>query len=312
MTFFGSTANDAAFNAYVTDNTTETNRVKVESVLSVLPLIAMIAVVMVGGIFVDGTEKRWDLFFYVFGGITMIVGIICLFLYDKDNIEPNKDEPYFQNIIYGFRPRVIKSNRNLYLTLLSFMTFNIFIKVWMPYFMVYIQEGLGNKGGDFTVSLGVVLILASLFAVVFGAFMERIGKNKVIIPALAVTIIGAVIMTFMKEKYGVMVGGTILMSGYLICTAVFGAKIRDYTPKGQVGSFQGVRMIFAVLIPMVTGPYIGQAVSLINAHTYENEYGQIVTRPNEFIYLFTAIVLLFVFIPLGILLVKEKKDETAK
>ena len=61
MTFFGSTANDAAFNAYVTDNTTENNRVKVESVLSVLPLIAMIAVVLVGGIFVDGTYSSISL-----------------------------------------------------------------------------------------------------------------------------------------------------------------------------------------------------------------------------------------------------------
>ncbi|MBO4286174.1 MAG: MFS transporter, partial [Bacilli bacterium] len=45
MTFFGSTANDAAFNASVTDNTNTMNRGKVESVLSVLPLIAMIMVV---------------------------------------------------------------------------------------------------------------------------------------------------------------------------------------------------------------------------------------------------------------------------
>ena len=38
MTFFGSTSNDACFNAYVTDITHEDNRGKVESVLSVLPL----------------------------------------------------------------------------------------------------------------------------------------------------------------------------------------------------------------------------------------------------------------------------------
>ena len=313
MTFFGSTANDAAFNAYVTDNTTENNRVKVESVLSVLPLIAMIAVVLVGGIFVDGTDnKRWDIFFYIFGGITLVVGIICLFLYSKDNIEPNKEEPYLKNLIYGFRPNVVKSNAKLYLTLLSFMVFNIGIQVYMPYFMVYVQEGLGIKGGDFTVSLGTILLVASLFAVVFGAFMEKIGKNKVIIPALIVTIAGGILTTFMTEMIGLIIGGTILMSGYLVCTAVFGAKVRDYTPKGQVGCFQGIRMVFVVLIPMVTGPYIGQAVSLINAQQYVNEYGQLVTRPNQYIFLFTSIVLVFVLIPLIILLFKEKKNETLK
>ena len=38
MTFFGSTANDAAFNAYITDNISEDNRGKTEGVLAVLPL----------------------------------------------------------------------------------------------------------------------------------------------------------------------------------------------------------------------------------------------------------------------------------
>ena len=188
------------------------------------------------------------------------------------------------------------------------MAFNIAIQVYMPYFMVYVQEGLEIKGGDFTVSLGVILLTASISAVVFGAFMDKIGKNKVIFPALAVTIVGGVIMTFVTKMPGLIIGGIVLMSGYLVCTAVLGAKVRDYTPPSQAGLFQGVRMVFVVLIPMVTGPYIGQGVSLINAHTYINEYGQTVTRPNQYIFLFTSIVLLFVFIPLIILVRKEKKD----
>lgn len=311
MTFFGSTANDACFNASVTDNTNTHNRGKVESILSVLPLIAMILVVLVGGIFVDGSEKHWDIFFYLFGGITILVGIICIFIYPKDNIVPNKNEPYIRNIIYGFKPSVIKDNKLLYLTLICFTVFNIAIQVYMPYFMVYVQQGLNITGMDFTITLGVVLLLASFFAIIIGFFMEKIGKNKLIIPSLLTAVIGGILMTFMKEKVGVMIGGTILMSGYLVCTAIFGAKIRDYTPINQVGLFQGVRMIFVVLIPMVTGPFIGQGVSLINAQTYINEYGMEVTRPNEFIFLFTAIILLLVLIPLIILLKKEKENENA-
>ena len=312
MTFFGSSANDAAFNASITDNTNPSNRGKVESVLSILPLVAMIAVVVVGGIFVDGEEKRWDLFFYVFGGLTLLVGIICLFLYPKDNIEANKEEPYMMNIIHGFRPKVVKENQKLYLALLSFMVFNIAIQVFMPYFMVYVQEGLNIKAMDFTITLGVVLVVASIITVLIGAFMDKLGKNKIIFPALGAAITGGIIMTFVTEKVGVMIGGIILMAGYLICTAVLGAKVRDYTPINQAGLFQGVRMVFVVMIPMVTGPYIGQAVSLINATTYVNEYNRTVTRPNQFIFLFTSIVLLMVIVPLIFLLRKEKADETVK
>ena len=44
MTLFGSCANDAAFNAWVTDNTRPSYRGRVESILSILPLVAMLVV----------------------------------------------------------------------------------------------------------------------------------------------------------------------------------------------------------------------------------------------------------------------------
>ena len=312
MTFFGSTANDAAFNASVTEITNTDNRGKVESVLSILPLIAMIAVVVIGGIFVDGETKRWDIFFYLFGGITILAGIVCLFLYPKDVATPNKTENYFKNIFYGMRPSVIRKNSLLYLSLIVFMVFNIGIQIFMPYLMVYIQQGLGIQGGDFTIALGVVLVVSSILVVVVGLFMDKIGKNKIIFPALEIAIAGGVMMAFADNQKGVIIGGTILMTGYLVSTAVFGAKVRDYTPVEKAGLFQGVRMVFVVLIPMVTGPYIGRAVSYINAKTYVNEYNQTVIQPNGFIFLFTSIVLLLAIIPAIILLKKEKvQNETA-
>ena len=315
MTFFGSTANDAAFNASVTENTNPLNRGKVESVLSILPLLAMIAVVVVGGIFVDGDEKHWDIFFYLFGGITILAGIACLFIYPKDIANPTRNEAYFSNIFHGFKPRVIKENKLLYLSLSVFLLFSIGIQVFMPYLMVYIQEGLEIRGGDFTIAIAVVLVVSSILVVVVGLFMDKIGKNKIIFPALAMAVIGGIIMTFVKKGDGVMIGTmigcTILMTGYLICTAVFGAKVRDYTPVEKAGLFQGIRMIFVVLIPMVTGPYIGRAASYINAETYTNEYDQVVTKPNSFIFLFAAIVIALAIIPLIILIKKEKAHEQA-
>jgi MFS family permease len=310
MTFFGSTANDAAFNAFVTDNTDTTNRGKVESVLSILPLISLIVVVVAGGQLVDNkADTHWDIFFYIFGGLTILAGIVCIFLLPKDIKEPNKEEPYIKNIFYGFRPSVIKNNKMLYIVLVAFMLFNMAVQVFLPYFMVYIQQVLGIQGGDFTITLGVVLGVSCVVTVVFGLFMDKIGKNRIMIPALGVAIIGAIMMMFVSEQIGVMIGGTILMIGYMVSTAVLGAKIRDYTPEKQVGLFQGVRMIFAVLIPMVTGPYIGLGLSHINAQTYVNEYNQTVTRPNQFIFLGAAVVLLITIAPLIYMIIYEKKGK---
>ena len=45
--------------------------------------------------------------------------------------------------------------------------------------------------------------------------------------------------------------------GYLVLTIQFSASIRDFTSPEKTGLFQGIRMIFFVLIPMVVGPAIG-------------------------------------------------------
>ena len=310
MTFFGSTANDAAFNALVTDNTTENNRSKVESVLSVLPLLALIAVIVVAGIFVDvgeGVTKRWDLFFYIFGGITLAIGIISIFLAPKDVVAPNKEESYFKNIIH-------KANPVLYITLIAFMVFNIGLQVFMPYFILYVQNVLGIKDNDFTISLGVVLLTASLITVVFGLFMDKIGKNKIMIPALIVGAIGGITVFAIPANQGIgtqiglIIGGIILMSGYLISTAVLGAKVRDYTPTKEVGLFQGVRMIFTVLIPMIIGPMvIAEIICRLGGQPYENEYGVMVYPPNRWLFFVTGVIFALAIIPVIIMIKKEKK-----
>ena len=319
MTFFGSTANDTAFNAAVTDNTNNDNRAKVESVLSVLPLLALIIVIVVAGIFVDvqvGDTKRWDLFFYVFGGITLLIGVLSFFLFPKDIAAPNKNENYFVSVFYGFRPKVVKQNPVLYITLLAFMVFNIGLQVFMPYFILYVQNVLHIVDDAFTVSLGIVLLGASTITVVFGLFMDKIGKNKIMIPALIVGAIGGGIIFFVPaetdfSQIGLIIGGIVLMTGYLVSTAVLGAKVRDYTPEKEVGLFQGVRMIFVVLIPMIIGPLIGDALCKTGGNPYLNEYGQTVYPPNNWLFLVTGIIFLTAIVPVVLMIRKEKKINEA-
>lgn len=319
MTFFGSTANDAAFNAFVTDNTNNNNRAKVESVLSIMPLIALIIVIVVAGFFVDvkeGNAKHWDIFFYIFGGITLLIGILSFFLVPKDIVQPNKEGNYFASVFYGFRPKVIKSNPVLYITLLAFMVFNIGLQVFMPYFILYVQNILHITGDNFTISLGVVLLSASAITVIFGVFMDKIGKNKIMIPALVVGAIGGVIIFLVPSDQeftqpGLIIGGIILMTGYLVSTAVLGAKVRDYTPEKEVGLFQGVRMIFTVLVPMVLGPLIGSGLCRIGGTPYQNEYGQTVYPPNKWLFFVTGMIFLCAVVPVILMIRKEKKINEA-
>ena len=311
MTFFGSTANDAAFNAFVTDNTDTTNRGKVESVLSILPLVAMIAVVLLQGMLVGekkdpSDELNWLWFFVAFGGITSVSGIILIFLLPKDVKGPNKEEPYFKNIIHGFRPSVIKSRPELYLSLLAFMVFSIGIQVFMPYFMVYVQS---IRGFELVSTAGPILGTACVLTVVLGVFMDKIGKYKLVFSALGAAILGGLLLFFLMDQIGVIIGGIILMIGYLVSTAVLGAKIRDYTPEKETGLFQGVRMVFVVMIPMVTGPFVGQWVSMINGNWAPNDYGEWTVLPNQYIFLFAIIIIALAVIPLIFLLRREKANK---
>lgn len=307
MTFFGSTANDAAFNAFATDVSTPKTSGKIESVLAILPLISML--IIFGAFSGMASGEGWFTFFLIFGILTLVTGVTSIFLFPKDIARPKKDETYLKNIFYGFRPSVVKANPLLYLTLVSFLAFAIAIQVFMPYFLIVIQENLGFVGLDFTIIMGSVLLVACIFTVLVGAFMDKLGKNRILIPSLGVTMLGMLGMFFAKDMAFIIAAGIVMMSGYMISTAVLGSKVRDYTPRNEVGLFQGIRMIFVVLIPMVTGPFIGQAAYMNTAQTYLNEYGQSVKLPNEYIYIAAAIVLLLAIAPVIMLIIRDNKTK---
>ena len=292
MTFFGSTANDAAFNAYVTDATTPQNRGRAESVLAILPLISML---IIFGFFDGLTQQgRWRTFFNIFGVAVSVVGLISLYLVkDEPTLRPRRDS-YGKNLLYGLRPAIVRENPELYLSFAAFCLFSVAVQVFFPYLIIYLQNYLGIS--DYAIVLGVVLLLASLVSVLSGRFIDRFGKLAFTVPAALVMLLGLVGMFLVRASVAVMVAGTVMMSGYMLLSAALSASIRDYTPEGKVGHFQGIRMIFQVLLPMVIGPSIGAAVIRGSDSTYV-ELGQVKTVPTPGIFLAAAAVLLLLFIP---------------
>ena len=301
MTFFGSTANDAAFNAYVTDITDNSNRGRAESVLAILPLLSML---IIFGAFDGLTQQgRWREFFGIFGLAVSAVGVLAIVLVQDEPGLTRGSDSYFKNLLYGFRPSVVKANPELYLSFAAFCLFSVAVQVFFPYLIIYIQNYLGIT--DYAIVLGVVLLLASVVSVVSGRFIDRLGKLRFVFHAAAVMLAGLVGMFFVRGSVGVMIAGTVMMSGYMMMTSALGANIRDWTPADKAGHFQGIRMIFAVLLPMVTGPAIGAAVIKNGASTYV-ELGQVKTVPTPGIYLAAAAVLLLTFVPVLVLRKKEQ------
>jgi len=109
---------------------------------------------------------------------------------------------------------------------------------------------------------------------------------------------GYVLLFFFRGTAMVFVGSLLMMCGYLSGMAVFGAKIRDLTPVGKSGMFQGVRIFSQVLVPGVVGPFIGKTV-LANAETIVNSDGTESFVPNAGIFLAALAVAAVLAILLG-------------
>lgn len=295
MTFFGSTANDAAFNAYVTDVTCKENRGRVESVLAVLPLLSMLVIF---GAFDGMTQQgRWREFFLIFGALVSVVGLVSVFLLRESGGGAARGH-YLSTLAYGFRLAVVRENGPLYLALSALGLFSIAVQVFFPYLIIYLQTYLQLEA--YALVLGIVLIVASLVSVLSGRWIDRLGKLRCVPPALAVMFVGLVLMYVARSMAFVIVSGTVMMAGYMLVTAVLSATVRDYTPRDKAGSFQGIRMIFAVLLPMVIGPFLGAAVIRGGAGTYE-ELGVVKSVPTPDIFLAAAVVLLTVLLPVWLL-----------
>ena len=303
MTFFGSTANDAAFNAWLTDATDESKRCAAEGINAMMPLLAIL--VVFGGFmgFDQNLPGTWVTIFCVIGGIVLVLGIAGFFLIEEPKLDTVSNQNYFANIFYGFRPKVIAGNPKLYWALAAYAVFGISIQIFMPYLILYFSVSLGMD--NYVLIFAPAIILAAVFTALYGKVYDRKGFGFSIVPALALLMAGYVVLYFFQNTALVFIGTLMMMCGYLAGMAVFGAMLRDHTPENKAGMFQGQRIVGQVLIPGIIGPAIGAAV-LKNAETIVNDDGTTSFIPNEKIFLaalVAAIAIWFVLIPL----LKKKK-----
>ncbi len=302
MTFFGSTANDAAFNAWLTDSTDETNRGAAEGINAMMPLVSVL-VVFGGFMFLNqDLPDSWSLIFAIIGSLTMVVGILGFFLIKEPPIQPVKDS-YFGSIFYGFRPKIIRENRKLYLALAGFILFNIAIQIFMPYLIIYYEKTLMMTNYVFV--FAPAIIVASIVTALWGRVYDKKGFAFSGLLAVSGLLVGFAMLYLTRTTVPVFIGTLFMMSGYLAGMAVFGAVIRDYTPVGKAGRFQGVRIFSQVFVPGLAGPAISAKI-LQNAQTFIDTDGRESFIPNANIFLAAAIVLLLVY-PFFLVKMDKKK-----
>ena len=263
MTFFGSIANDASFNAWITDNTEPKERGKVEGITSMMPLLAILVVFGLLSGYAD--TGKWWILFLIIGTLTLVAGIIGIFtIQEKKKEEPEKIH-YFKRIFYGFKPSSVKKNLVLYVSYLGFALFGIAIQIFMTFLIQYYEiyiPGTAIGMPAYVLVMGPAIILAAAFTFFYGRLYDKYKFFKSVLPALGILILGLGLLslTYLNQHIVlVFIGSLLMMCGNLATSAIFNAKMRDLTPKDKVGSYQGIKMFAQVLIPMLIGPWIGAA-----------------------------------------------------
>lgn len=280
MTFFGSTANDASFNAWLTDKGDQSNRGNIEGINSILPILSMIVVFGAFMNFNLDLADSWQTIFTIIGCLILIIGLFGLFLIDETS---KKSENSFKDILfYSLRKDIVSNNKMLYATLIAFCVFATSIQVFMPYLILYFEVGLGLE------NYVLIFAPATLIAAILTTFLSKIydlqGIQLSSTISVTILMIGYLFMIFFTNTPCVFIGTLFIMIGYMTTLAIFLAEVRNRIPENCAGQFQGIRMICQVLIPGVVGPMIG-SILLSNAEQILNNDGTYSFVPNRMIFI---------------------------
>ena len=315
MTLFGSTANDAAFSAWVTDNTESEYRGRVESIIAILPLAAMLVVAGGFGILVEAIGYK--LLFLILGIIITASGVIGIFII-KDSEKLTKNGT-LKDMIYGFKPSTVMNNKPFYVALLISVVYGIACQIFMPYLIIYMKTYLGFGVLEYSVVFGLAIVLGAVINIFLGKLSDKINKAKAMYVATAIFASGLFLMYISKGMSHITtlitfgISGFVMICGYIYISALSGAIVRDYTPAADTGKLQGVRMIFFVLIPMLLGPMIGNAINSAKNIPLKDGGADTMTTlfiPAPEIFLAAGIAALIIFALIPLLLKVTSSDKS--
>ena len=234
MTVAGSTSNDAAFNAWVADNTNSGNRGRVNSVLSVLPVFAVVIVFIGLGSMYDAHAESNAAFFITLGIIPIVAGIIALFML-KDASTLGRTDMASGGVFYGFKPENLRANPALYICLAAACLIGIAQQTFFSYLINFLSITL-ELGDGFVVPMAVIIVLSAAFTVLFGALIDRFDRARFRIPLIIITVVGIASFYLLQYMQGALktaviyFGGSLMMGGILSLTGSFTSTFQDYIP----------------------------------------------------------------------------------
>jgi MFS family permease len=299
MTFFGSTANDAAFNAWTADVATSDKRGRVEGVLNLSVFLAQIVAMVAAGMLID--SLGYFIFFYLLGAIVSVTGLIAgSLLRDTQTLADKPTRSFWSEFADLFNLDTLRNNRQLFILLLFIMISSIGMQVSFPYMIVYLENYVGVTKTEFSVIGGAVMVGSALLAIPFGILADKWNKRNMMAIAIIMSSLGGILLSHVKTLPLLALTGLLWQAFAVAGSIASVAWLKDLLPEQNRGKFLGIRMIFWIAIPMVIGPWIGSTlIQNYGIPTVTN--GQAGFIPVPIIFQVGSLIALLSLIPLAVI-----------
>lgn len=307
MSFFGSMGNDSGFNAWLNDNMNSSNRGQLGAALAVQPVIGTIAGTVAGGLLV-GSDDNYMRLFCVMGGGVIVFGVLALlFLHDAPGLAPHRDGSFGHQLLYAFNFRHYFALRELVwvnLTLaVYFIAFNVYfthIGNYMIYYLGFTADTMGLIEGLALLAAMLAVIPAS--GLINRGWLPQLCGASVLLNFAGVLGLGLLVRPQNVDVHRVfnpvLLAGIFLIGlGYVLFLQAITVWSKQLYPADSRGQFEGIRILFFVLIPMVVAPLISNPI-ILRSGRYIDEYGFTAYLPTHTLLLAGAGMMLLTFLPL--------------
>nr|MCR5740910.1 MFS transporter [Gammaproteobacteria bacterium] len=315
MSFIGSIGYDSAVNVWINDHTTTKNKGIIGALLGIMPVFATIVGTVVGGAII-GDDKNFLLLFLIMGIAVILVGVFALiFTRDKADLKPHKDGKFMHQLLTPFRFKELKGMPNmkelffaLSVLCIYFISFNfyfVYLGTWAVYRLGFSEFGFGLvEGISMILGIGVALPLSKLIA-----------KDKIPLVCLigiVLSIVGLWLIYFFVRDSGDVNGANAFSfknalliisvfffgSGEVLMTEACMIWSRGLFPPRARGTFEGVRCIFYVWVPMLIGTICGDIIIRAYSDHVVDANGMAVNIPQQNLFLYASFVAAASLIPL--------------
>lgn len=307
MSFFGSMGNDAGFNAWMNDNMTPTNRGHIGAASATQPIIGTIVGTVAGGILV-GENDNYMLLFVVMGLLVIILGIVALFgMKDAGGLKKNIDGTFTHQLLSVFNFKKFFAMKELVWVNITLACYFIAFNMYFTHIGNYIIYYLGFSADKMGLIEGVGLILAMAVVIPTSKYINLNKYPLLCTVSIVLNFLGVMVLGLFVRPENVdvttifnivpLLGIFLIGAGYVLFLQTITVWSKELYPANARGQFEGIRIIFFVLIPMIVAPLISNPI-IKQSGQYIDENGFVAYLPTYVLFLVAAVLILITFIPL--------------